>query len=360
MKKQTCSRTKQDGFTIVELMVAATLGVLILAGAISMLSTNKRVYTEQDEMGRLQENARFALDLLIRDIRMAGYAGCADDVDEVVNHVNGFDDPTDIHYFIAVEGSENTGNWLPGNSTDEVANMVANSDGITIRYLSPTGIFVVAPYMTTASAAIHTTTESELEKGDLISISDCSSADVVVITSNPSDPPCSSDTDVTCKSSFNHNTGTVTGAEPGNWLKDLSKTYTGDAGILRFYAARYYVGNDANGRPVLRRMTGVDKVSGAVVVNDLVEGVESLQVLYGEDTAGSDMIADTYVNAAAVTNWDNIVSVRIALLMRTVAEYGPDVNDNTYDLLGTTINPVDDRRRRRVFTATIQVRNRSS
>ncbi|MDA0822198.1 MAG: PilW family protein [Proteobacteria bacterium] len=360
MKKQTFSRTKQGGFTIVELMVAATLGVLILAGAISMLSTNKRVYTEQDEMGRLQENARFALDLLVRDIRMAGYAGCADDAAEVVNHVNGYDDATDIHYFIAVEGSENAANWLPGNSTDEVANMIPNSDGITVRYLAPTGIFVVSPYMTTASAAIHVTTDSGLEKGDIISITDCSSADIVVITSNPSDPPCSSESDLTCKSSFNHNSGTVTGAEPGNWLKDLSKTYTGDAGILKFYAARYYVGNDANGSPVLRRMTGVDKDTGAPVVSDLVEGVENLQVLYGEDTAGSDMIADTYVNAAGVTDWDNVVSVRIALLMRTVDEYGPDVNDNTYDLLGETINPVDDRRRRRVFTATIQIRNRSS
>ena len=64
-------------------------------------------------MGRLQENARFAIDLLVRDIRMAGYAGCADDVAEVLNHVNGYNDATDINFFIAIEGSENVGNWLP-------------------------------------------------------------------------------------------------------------------------------------------------------------------------------------------------------------------------------------------------------
>ena len=113
--------------------------------------------------------------------------------------------------------------------------------------------------MVTAAAAIHTTTDSGLEKGDIISITDCSSADMLVITSNPSDPPCSSETDVTCKSTFNHNIGSAPGAMPGNWLKDLSKTYTGDASILKYYAARYYIGNDPDGNPVLRRMTGLNK-----------------------------------------------------------------------------------------------------
>ncbi|MGR8950651.1 MAG: PilW family protein [Gammaproteobacteria bacterium] len=355
-----CASKRQRGFTIVELMVAATLGLLILAGAISMFVSNKRIYVEQDEMGRLQENARFALDLMIRDIRMAGYAGCADDIEGVVNHVNGYDDPTDLFYFIAVEGSENAANWLPSNSTDEVANMLAGTDGITIRYLAPTGINVVPPYMTTAAAAIHITTDSGLEKGDIISITDCGSADVVVMTSEPSDPPCSSFSNPSCKSTFNHNTGAVTGAAPGNWLKDLSKTYGPDATILKFVANRYYIGTDANNNPILKRMVGVDKNSGVTAIEELVEGVENLQVLYGEDTVGDDSVADTYVNAAAVTNWDNVVSVRISLLMRTVAEYGTETDTDSYTLLGTTINPTDDRRRRRVFTTTIQIRNRSS
>ena len=61
MSRPMMTNQRQQGFTIVELMVAATLGLLILAGAISMFISNKRIYTEQDEMGRLQENARFAM-----------------------------------------------------------------------------------------------------------------------------------------------------------------------------------------------------------------------------------------------------------------------------------------------------------
>jgi type IV pilus assembly protein PilW len=93
----------------------------------------------------------------------------------------------------------------------------------------------------------------------------------------------------------------------------------------------------------------------------MIEGVENMQILFGEDTAGADTIADTYVDAATVTNWDNVVSVRIALLMRTVEEdFSTELNTNTYDLLGTNFDPVDDHRRRRVFTNTIQIRNRSN
>lgn len=350
---------KQQGFTIVELMVAATLGLLVLAGAITMFISNKRVYSEQDEMGRLQENARFALDMLVRDIRMAGYAGCADEIDAVTNHVNGYDNDDTLYFFRPVEGSEDAANWDPSNSAEEVGNMLDDSDAITVRYLGPTGISVMNPAMTTASAAIHITTNSGLEKGDIVAITDCNSADIVVMTSDPSNTGCgpgaeSTSPDDSCKSTFNHNTGSVTGAEPGNWLKDLSKTYTSDAKILTYVTRRYYVGNNGTGNEfVLYRKSGV------AAAEPVIDGVESMQILYGEDTAGNDQIADTYVTASAVSDWDNVVSVRVGLLMRTVDEFGVDEDQRTYDVNGTTINPTDDRRRRRVFTTTVQIRNRS-
>ena len=249
-------------------------------------------------------------------------------------------------------------NWQPSNSVEEVADMRAGSDSITVRFLGPTGIYVMNPAMTVASAAIHISTDSGLEKGDIIAITDCNSADIVVMTSDPSNTGCgagesSTGPDDNCKSSFNHNEGTVTGADPGNAFKDLSKTYQSDAQIVTYETRRYFVGNE-DGNPVLFRQSGVDPAEA------VIDGVENMQILYGEDTAGNDWIADTYVNAGAVTDWDTVVSVRISLLMRTVQEYGSDLNTTTYDLLGTTIDPTDDRRRRRMFTTTIQIRNRSS
>ena len=91
-----------------------------------------------------------------------------------------------------------------------------------------------------------------------------------------------------------------------------------------------------------------------------------MQILYGEDTSGGDKIADTYVTGNNVTSWANVVSVRIALLFRTIkpnAQIAPDTA--IHSMLGgtvaggATVGPMNDYYRRRVFTATVQIRNRS-
>jgi len=63
------------------------------------------------------------------------------------------------------------------------------------------------------------------------------------------------------------------------------------------------------------------------------------------------------VDAANVPNWANVVTVRVGLLMRTVDEYGPVVDETVYTVNGTAVDPVDDRRRRRVFETTLAMRN---
>jgi len=86
-------------------------------------------------------------------------------------------------------------------------------------------------------------------------------------------------------------------------------------------------------------------------------------VKYGIDTTG-DFLADNYVTADAVTNWASVVSVNIALLVRSVDENGTDVDTKTYALLGGTTasgghtyGPFNDRRARQIFSTTITIRN---
>lgn len=358
---RTLSRPKitAKGFTIVELMVAATLGLLILAGAISMFVSNKRIYTEQEEMSRLQENARFAMNMLIYDIRMAGYSGCNGSVDKVNNNINGGADATDLFFYEPLEGSEAAANWEPGNSTDGVSTMEAGSDGISVRYLAPTEINVMNPAMTVGTNQIHVSSESGLEKGDAIAISDCSSSDLVIVTADAATTGCTPGEESTgpadtCKTNVTHAGGTPSsGAEPGNATAALSKTYDQEAELLRYITHRYYVADDAGGNPVLVRQSGFNQV------DVMVEGVENMQVMYGEDTTGSDSVADTYVDANTVADWDDVVSVRISLLVRSIEEYGADTDTATYQLLGNSVGPFNDRRRRRVFTTTVDIRNRS-
>jgi type IV pilus assembly protein PilW len=350
---------RQSGLTLIELMVAMTIGLLLLAGTASLFISNKRIYREQDEMSRLQENARFALEALIRDIRMAAYAGCADNVGAVSNSLNGADDDDALISFMnGLEGSEASGNWLPSNSDVGVSLMAAGTDGIIVRYLDPVGETVSAD-MANTNSAVQVTGVAGLVPGDLAAVSDCESSDVFEITQ-------------VSGSQLSHATGVITGDSPGNASANFSKRYSRGAALNRFVARRYFIcdaddsadyscDEDGDGDPD----DDPSVYSPALFVTEnyaaprmLVEGVEHMQILYGEDTSG-DSVADTFVNAGAVTNWNNVVSVRVALLMRTVTEgQHNDPDTRTYSLLGTTIDPVDERRRRRVFSSTILVRNR--
>ncbi len=63
----------QSGLTLVELMVAMVLGLLLTAAVIQVFAGSRSSNTVQGGMSRLQENARFALDALGRDIANAGF-----------------------------------------------------------------------------------------------------------------------------------------------------------------------------------------------------------------------------------------------------------------------------------------------
>jgi type IV pilus assembly protein PilW len=66
---------RERGFTIVEIMVALAVSLLLMAGVIQVFAGNRETYRLQAGLATLQENARFAVDLLRRDLSMAGYPG---------------------------------------------------------------------------------------------------------------------------------------------------------------------------------------------------------------------------------------------------------------------------------------------
>jgi len=354
---------KQRGITLIEVMIAMVLALLLLGGTVSMFIANKRIYREQEEMARMQENARFAIGMIVHDIRMSGYTGCADDPRAVQNHVNGATGANILAFDNAVEGSENGGNWAPGGSTDVTGSMLPGTDGITVRYLDDTGLKVKPPFMTTTAADLHILTNNGLYQGEIVGVYDCEDVDIFQISN------ASPDT----SGSVAHNTGTGT---PGNATKNFQKKYQGDASIVKLVSRRYYIGTGAYGGPSLFRnelsrdrddSDGDGNTTEVIQHSDeMIEGVENMQILYGEDTSGGDKIVDTYVTADNVTNWNDVLSVRIALLMRTLkpnTQIPPDTSVHT--LLGgtaaggATVGPKNDYYRRRLFTMTVEIRNRS-
>ena len=89
---------------------------------------------------------------------------------------------------------------------------------------------------------------------------------------------------------------------------------------------------------------------------EVVEDVEGLQIQYGEDT-DADYVANVFHKANAVVDFTQVVALQVNLLLRGAASNEAQMVTN-YVFNGRTVVPAD-RYTRRVYTATIQLRNRT-
>ena len=64
---------KEKGFTLVELLVAMAISGIVVAAVYTAFVTQQKSYTIQDQVAEAQQNARVGLDLIAREVRMAGY-----------------------------------------------------------------------------------------------------------------------------------------------------------------------------------------------------------------------------------------------------------------------------------------------
>lgn len=90
---------------------------------------------------------------------------------------------------------------------------------------------------------------------------------------------------------------------------------------------------------------------------EVADGIEAMQILYGEDT-DADGLVDTYSPVSAVADLREVMVVKVSILVATSKEINRESDTKSYTLLDTTIGPVGDRRLRRVYSATIRLRNR--
>lgn len=325
----------QHGFSIVELMVALVVSMLLMAGTIQLFVNNKQTYRVQETLSRLQENGRFAAHLLTRDIRMAGFAGCGDmGSASNIADINGDGVPDQASDISAagIDGREEAD--LPVSITDTVqlsaAEVYDGTDVILIKRGSDTGVRLVGNMLAdNANIQLDAATAAGLfAANDILVISDCE------------------DTDIFGANNVSQGSGQITIAHSSSVNVDnkLSKAYGTDASVMKMESFAYYIGTNGSGGPSLyrKRLGNVN-----VVTEELVEGVENMQVLYGEDTDG-DETADTYVSAAGVTAMTNVVSVRLTLTLRSS-------DDNVSLTAGG-----GDNRIRRSFSSTITIRNRVS
>ncbi len=344
-KRRSEPGTKQAGLSLVELMVAMVVGLILLSGVVQIYVGSKGTYRTQDALSRLQENGRYALELIAQDLRAAGYRGCLN-LENAVDNVNVIANPpipSAIAIARAVNGHENTGtqNWNPALPAG-VTQALDDTDVITIQNGGSCGAKLTGNMATdNANVQIDAQNSCGFTAGEAILISDCEKSDLFRATN------------------VSKGVGKVTIAHANsqNSTNRLSDIYQDNAELLKFLSLTYFIRNDgASGVPSLWRLNGT-VATGGNNPQPLVEGVESLQVVYGRNVDGDDARSpDEYIKANAVTDWEEIVSVRFTLLLRSIDPV--HLSNQTYTFAAAGDKTYTDRFSRQEVQMTVDLRNK--
>jgi type IV pilus assembly protein PilW len=327
------------------------LSLLLLGGVVAIFTSSKTTYEAVERLSRIQENGRFALDAVVRDVRSAGYIGCARPSTFANTLSNAASLAWDFEDAIFGYDYQSGTTWSPSIPADmtNIASGTANaSDAIVLRvpaWMNTSAPLRLIDKMTSQTAdlkiaAVAASDPAPIEVNQVLMLADCHARAVFEVTG------------------YNKTTGIVTHAasagtstSPGNASADLGHAFEANSQVVRLQTVAYYIGS-SGGR------VGLWRIVGGGTPEELIEGVERMELRFGQDTNG-DRIADSYASANSVSNWDNVVNVSVAMLVRSQEQYGTERDAKTYQLLDKQYTAPNDRHLRQVFVTTATLRNRA-
>lgn len=323
-QQKICAHTER-GFSMIEMMVSITIGLIIIAALVGVLTSNSRSSKTNDRGAELQGNGRYALDHLKREIRHAGYKGYS---------------------------------WAESNTPTTTVTPITNE---CLPATAAAGAF-----LTNIRQGIWGANDSNPFVGSCLAAGYLR-GDMLVIR-HADNTPLSGNTvnnSIYLRSSYAVSElfrGTGAAALAGAPVLAGSPTPQADFAVHEYV---YYIGSDDNDAtlPALRRRS---LVGSAMVDEMVVSGIEHMQVQYGRlDTATNTQYFDASGISGGVTDtpttltsyaWDDVNSVRIWLLARTNKVENGYSNTTSY-AMGDQTYTVNDGFRRQLFTAVVQLRN---
>lgn len=383
----------EDGLTLIELMIALLIGTLLIGGVFQVFSGTRAASRLSEGLARVQENGRFAMDYLQRDIRIVGHFGCVNDQALVrktpsqLQTTFGAAAHPSLDFGVSIQGYEAAGTApdavnvslssgaaaangfqpaLPAEYKAAMDNAVAGSDVIVMRYLAPEGV----PLTVTPADPANPVLQFDASRWD-------------VLRSGVNNPGVFGVADCTGTTIFQAQsvvpgTGTITvGAAPNNATSVAQVFTSGQATVYRAESIAYYVGTNASGgRSLYRLRFSYVPNSNNPVANkeELVEGVENMQLLYGQDREldpaepPTGYIDRQYTAAQVESNkvatvadaWRRVGAVQLGLVVsspdKASAEQASDIHK--LNALGVTFIAPDDGRFRSVYQNTVALRNR--
>lgn len=384
------SRRRIAGVSMIELMIALSIGLIIMLAVIQVFAASRAAYQLSEGMARVQENSRFAMDTLQRELRMAGHFGCVNDQSHdlsgsLYSTLTAAAHPT-LDFSRSIQGYEAVGTApgkdvtlsadpatggvdylpvLPKEIADALPNRVNGSDIVAMRYLMPDGVPVTLIGGTAAKpvfsfeASRAAVLNSGVSNPGLFGVADCISATTFQANA------------------VNAAAGTITFDAAPNNTGTFSSVYTaGQTMLHRAESAVFYVGKDADtGLTSLYRVRFGATPNGAFVAGApeaLVEGVANMQLLYGQDrgltrTAPTGFIdrqgtADDVQKSLTDTAqaWRRVGAVQLGLVMASPdpATAAQAKDSAALTALGVTFTAPSDGRMRSTYQTTIAIRNR--
>lgn len=355
------------GLSLVELMVALVLGLLITAGILQLFQSSKVTFQTNDALARVQENGRFASELIKREFRQVGTHGfCAARI-EVRNHEpdsclavgnNFFPDTwsltgwefngTGINdtYELGEDldpGGASGGDWAstaPSNNLPGVLSGEASpgSDVLVVRRLDILSGITADGIQNPANNTMQLTGSHLLPDDAMVMVTNCASG-VDLFQNGGAD-------DVLSKPN----------------VLDWSTAYDESTQIYHVRAVAYYVSTNDAGDPGLYRSTL--GCGGIEETEELVQGVEAFQILYGySDSAaagGDGQSVDRWLRADQVPadGWPQIVALQLGMSIRSTENADGDDASRTVSLANMNLTTPGDGVMRQPFSTTIALRNR--
>lgn len=354
------SHHRQSGLGLVEIMIALVVGLILIGGLLQLFISSRQTFAVQEGMARLQENGRFALALLADDLRETGYRGCTS-IGPLTNTLNqsasaAYDFAAGVQGFDNIGDSPPTGLGIAAAVPGSDILVIKRMDGEPVRIVKNNNgaqLFAEVTGVQSGACADDSDRISGFCRGDILLVSDCVKSRVFQATGLTVTGSGAAQT-VNVEHAASGTPGNASdSASWGGQSGTAAERFGEGAELARVASYVFYIapGAGADAPPALFRQSGG-------VAEELIDNVEDMQILYGintDDDAGRAV--DDYVTAAGVSDWAQVVSIRLALLLRS-----PEDNlarqPQVYRFDGAE-QTATDKRLRQEFETTITLRNRA-
>lgn len=313
--------SKTQGFSLIELMVAMTIGIILVGGALTVHIQSYDAHTFAERMARIQENGRFAFDTISPDLRLAGFWGRTEFASAISRRTGDTATPmpaamrpandcyvgyyTNVVRRVEAANGDQVGAANPFQTCLPDSARLAGTDILVVRHASAT-----------------VTPRASLINGRLYIISNAMTGSLFV--------------------------GGLMPVPAGFLLTDT---------IHEVITNAYYVSPNSSagvGIPALNRLELAD---GPALVNlEMIAGVEDLQVQLGIDTNGDGSVNSYVTPGSAALVGARIVANRAWIRVRGERIDLDHTDTATYDYADLSVAP-DDSFRRILISKTLRFRN---